>query len=51
MKTIKFVIILSLLFNFVYARKKKPVYLDETNPIEERVEDALSHMTLNEKIA
>jgi beta-glucosidase len=51
MKTIKFVIILSLLFNFVSAREKKPVYLDETKPIEERVEDALSRMTLNEKIA
>lgn len=28
-----------------------PVYLDETKPIEQRVEDALSRMTLDEKIA
>lgn len=28
-----------------------PVYLDESKPIEQRVEDALSRMTLNEKIA
>ena len=27
-----------------------PVYLDDTKPIEERVEDALSRMTLREKI-
>ncbi|MCR5712842.1 MAG: glycoside hydrolase family 3 C-terminal domain-containing protein [Prevotella sp.] len=28
-----------------------PVYLDETKPVEERIEDALSRMTLDEKIA
>ncbi len=28
-----------------------PVYLDETKPIEQRIEDALSRMTLDEKIA
>ena len=28
-----------------------PVYLDETKPIEERIEDALNRMTLDEKIA
>lgn len=28
-----------------------PVYLDETKPIEERIEDALSRMTLEEKVA
>ena len=28
-----------------------PVYLDDTKPIDERVEDALSRMTLDEKIA
>lgn len=27
-----------------------PVYLDESNPLEERIEDALSRMTLEEKI-
>ena len=30
---------------------QQPVYLDETRPIEQRVEDALSRMTLDEKIA
>ena len=28
-----------------------PVYLDETKPIEERIDDALNRMTLDEKIA
>lgn len=28
-----------------------PVYLDETKPVEERIEDALNRMTLDEKIA
>ncbi len=28
-----------------------PVYLDETKPVDERIEDALSRMTLDEKIA
>ena len=28
-----------------------PIYLDETKPVEERIEDALSRMTLEEKVA
>lgn len=28
-----------------------PVYLDETKPMEERIEDALTRMTLEEKVA
>ena len=40
---------------FSCARQNKPlaqpVYLDENAPIEKRVEDALSRMTLEEKIA
>ncbi len=31
--------------------RETPIYLDETLPIEQRVEDALSRMTLDEKIA
>lgn len=33
------------------AQKKPAVYLDDTKPIKERVEDALGRMTLQEKIA
>ena len=39
-----------LLTTSVFAQQK-PVYLDETKPIEERVEDALSRMTTKEKVA
>lgn len=35
----------------IIAQNKLPVYLDETKPIEERIEDALSRMTLEEKVA
>ena len=31
------------------AQNKTPIYLDETKPIEQRVEDALQRMTLEEK--
>ena len=33
------------------AQAAVPVYLDRTKPIEDRVEDALSRMTTEEKIA
>lgn len=33
------------------SAQQKPVYLDTTKPIEERVEDALSRLSLKEKIA
>ena len=35
----------------ISAQEKQAVYLDDTKPIEERIEDALSRMTLKEKIA
>lgn len=35
----------------VAQQKNTPVYLDDSKPIEERVEDALSRMTLEEKVA
>lgn len=47
-------ILLSVFFatsGFVTVAAAVPVYLDETRPIDERVEDALSRMTLDEKIA
>ena len=33
------------------VKAQLPVYLDETRPVEERIEDALNRMTLDEKIA
>lgn len=35
----------------ILSEKRVPVYLDESKPLEERVEDALSRMTLEEKVA
>ena len=31
--------------------QEKPVYMDESKPVEERIQDALSRMTLEEKVA
>ncbi len=42
-------VILNLAGSLVYSQT--PVYLDETKPVEERIEDALHRMTLDEKIA
>ena len=39
------------LFTFSPLRAQMPVYLDESKPIEQRIDDALSRMTLDEKIA
>ena len=33
-----------------HAQTAKPVYLDETKPMEQRIDDALSRMTLDEKL-
>ena len=35
---------------FSAQAQQRPVYLDETKPLEQRIDDALSRMTLNEKI-
>ena len=43
-------IALMLATTTVSAQKTKPIYLDNNAPIEQRVEDALSRMTLHEKI-
>ncbi|MFV0328182.1 MAG: glycoside hydrolase family 3 C-terminal domain-containing protein [Bacteroides xylanisolvens] len=45
-----FVLILVLSMS-LSAQKSIPIYLDENKPMEERVEDALSRMTIEEKIA
>ena len=40
------------LFTFLpLANAQTPVYLDETKPVEQRIDDALRRMTLDEKIA
>lgn len=46
-------ILVSLVFAAVLplSAQQKPVYLDESKPIKERVEDALPRLTLKEKIA
>ena len=50
MKNILFLLGLFVCGGFV-AMADTPVYLDETKPVEERIEDALNSMTLDEKIA
>ena len=40
----------TLLFSLSVSSKTTPVYLDPSAPLEDRVEDALSRMTLEEKI-
>ena len=46
-------IISVLLFSFYQITQAQniPVYLDESKPVEQRIDDALSRMTLDEKIA
>ena len=39
------------LFTFSPLRAQTPVYLDESKPMEQRIDDALARMTLDEKIA
>lgn len=49
---IKFIAILCVITNLIaYSQNKVDIYLDDTKPIDERIEDALSRMTLEEKIA
>lgn len=43
--------ILGLLLGGAARAQTIPVYLDDTKPVEERIEDALSRMTLEEKVA
>ncbi|MDR0574902.1 MAG: glycoside hydrolase family 3 C-terminal domain-containing protein [Tannerella sp.] len=51
-KNIKYRLILFLLVAFRFSVSAQiPVYLDNDKPIEERVEDALNRMTLEEKVA
>lgn len=51
-RNIKILAVLLLGFSFnVYGQDKGAVYLDDSRPIDERVEDAISGMTLEEKVA
>ncbi|MDU1892583.1 MAG: glycoside hydrolase family 3 C-terminal domain-containing protein [Dysgonomonas sp.] len=47
----KFIALVMLLATLQVSAQQLPVYLDESKPIEQRVEDALSRMTLEEKVA
>ncbi len=51
MKNLFFTIMLGLFVFVQNAGAQTPVYLDDNAPLEERVEDALARMTLEEKIA
>ena len=44
-------LLVALLAGFTAVAATTPVYLDDTKPIEERVEDVLKRMTLEEKVA
>ncbi len=46
-----FLILLVSFVCFQYSSADKPIYLDKTQNIEDRIEDALSRMTVEEKIA
>ena len=50
MKHLALSCVLSLTTVFSVQAQQKPVYLDDTKPVEQRIEDALSRMTLQEKI-
>ena len=45
------VIVMSLTMQTVAQAQTTPVYLDESKPIEQRIDDAIVRMTLDEKIA
>ena len=45
------ILVLMLTLLSVYGWAQQPVYLDVNKPIEARVKDALSRMTLEEKVA
>ena len=49
-KTLKTITLCAFEFCGISASAQTPVYLDKNQPIEQRVEDALSRMTLQEKI-
>ena len=48
---LKTILLLVAVLGAQAAWAETPVYLDESRPIEERIDDAISRMTLKEKIA
>ena len=50
LKKIMVLSMLGCLAQFGFAQKKLPVYLDDSKPVEQRIDDALAKMTLEEKI-
>ena len=50
MKHLALSCVLSLTTVFSVQAQQMPVYLDDTKPVEQRIEDALSRMTLQEKL-
>lgn len=50
MKHLALSCVLSLTTVFSVQAQQMPIYLDDTKPVEQRIEDALSRMTLQEKI-
>ena len=50
-KLFAFLLITVCSHSYALGQNNVPVYLDETKPIEQRIEDALSRMTLEEKVA
>ena len=51
MKTCLFTLMMICATAFSVCRAQTPVYLDDSAPLDARVEDALSRITLREKIA
>ena len=45
------VILFTIHYSLFTAHAQTPAYLDETKPVEQRIDDALARMTLDEKIA
>ena len=51
MKTLFVWLLLCLPLSLIQGQNNTPCYLDNTKPVEDRISDALSRMTLDEKIA